>query len=382
MSTAQRLRPRVFLARPSAPGPGKRLAIKDLFDTAGLVTTYGSIIFRDHVPDQSAEAVLRLEAAGWANIGKTNLPEFAYGTTSHNQHFGDVPNPLSPERVAGGSSGGSAAALANGAAQAALGSDSGGSVRIPSACCGTLGFKPTYGLVSLEGCFPLAPTFDHAGPMARTVSGCTEMLAALAPTFSPTTLDSLDDIKVGVAWTAQADPLVRRRCEDAAALFPRRRTIDLPLAEEISPAFMREVAETHAELWAQHRSAYGQNMATKIERCLAVTDRQYELARRRRDEYRERLLEAFQTVDLLITPTLPCVAPPAATDELAIREQLIRFTFPFNATGAPALAIPCGRAEHGLPASLQLVGPPNHDSLVLAAGEALDQHASRTRLAG
>src|SRR6266511_625927 len=141
----------VFLARPERPAEGIPLAVKDLFDTAGLVTTYGSIMFADHVPEETAEAVRRLEAAGYVNVGKTNLHEFAYGTTSENPHFGTVPNPLAQGRIAGGSSGGSAAALAAGLADAALGTDSGGSIRIPSACCGVVGFKPTYDLVPADG---------------------------------------------------------------------------------------------------------------------------------------------------------------------------------------------------------------------------------------
>src|SRR5437773_9563535 len=162
----------IFLARPPEPGPGIRLAVKDLFDTAGLVTTYGSIVFADHVPSRTAEAVARLEAAGYADVGKTNLHEFAYGVTSENPPLGTVPNPVAPGRIAGGSSGGSAAALAAGLADAALGTDSGGSIRIPAAFCGIVGFKPSYGLVSLDGCWPLSPSYDHAGPMARTVGEC------------------------------------------------------------------------------------------------------------------------------------------------------------------------------------------------------------------
>ncbi|MET0562074.1 MAG: amidase, partial [Gaiellaceae bacterium] len=180
------------------------LAVKDLFDTAGLVTTYGSILFADHVPVETAEAVRRLEAAGYANVGKTNLHEFAFGTTSDNEHFGPVPNPRYPGRVAGGSSGGSAAALAAGLADAAIGTDSGGSIRIPASCCGIVGFKPTWGLVPLDGCFPLAPTFDHAGPMARDVPTCELMLAALVPGFEPRRIE-LEDVEVGVGWTELAD---------------------------------------------------------------------------------------------------------------------------------------------------------------------------------
>ncbi|MGH3131949.1 MAG: amidase, partial [Gaiellaceae bacterium] len=202
---------------------GVRLAVKDLFDTAGLATTYGSAIFADHVPAETAVAVRRLEAAGYAVVGKTNLHEFAYGTTSENPHFGTVPNPLAAGRLAGGSSGGNAAALAAGLCDAALGSDTGGSVRIPAACCGVVGLKTTYGLVPIEGCFPLAPSYDTVGPMARDVRGCASMMDALVENFEPRRIESLEELAVGVAWLGQADPLVRARVERAAACFPRRR---------------------------------------------------------------------------------------------------------------------------------------------------------------
>ncbi len=175
----------VFITELERSGDGPTLAIKDLFDTAGVRTTYGSAIYRDHVPAASAEAVVRLERAGYTSVGKANLHEFAWGITSENAHYGDVPNPLAPDRIPGGSSGGCAAALVAGLAEAALGTDSGGSIRIPAACCGVSGFKPTFGLVPLDGCFPLAPSFDTAGPMARDVIGCERMMAALAPGFRP-----------------------------------------------------------------------------------------------------------------------------------------------------------------------------------------------------
>src|SRR5207253_556200 len=162
----------IWLARPERPGPGTPVAVKDLLDTAGLETTYGSSIFVGHVPTRSAEAVLRLEAAGYAVAGKTNLHEFAYGISSQNAHFGTVPNPRHPGRLAGGSSGGSAAAIAAGEVELALGTDSGGSIRIPAAWCGIVGFKPTFDLVPVAGCFPLAPSYDPVRPMASTVDGC------------------------------------------------------------------------------------------------------------------------------------------------------------------------------------------------------------------
>src|SRR5215216_4864429 len=204
----------IFLARPEHPAEGIPLAVKDLFDTAGLTTTYGSALFADHVPARTAEAVRLLEEAGYANTGKTNLHEFAYGVTSENPHFGTVPNPLRAGRIAGGSSGGSAAALAAGLADAALGSDSGGSIRIPAAFCGVVGFKPTHGLVSLEGCWPLAPSYDHAGPMARTVAECAAMMAPLAGIDAAAV--ELEHVRVGVAtsWLRECDPLVAARVSE------------------------------------------------------------------------------------------------------------------------------------------------------------------------
>jgi aspartyl-tRNA(Asn)/glutamyl-tRNA(Gln) amidotransferase subunit A len=357
----------IFLARPAEPGPGTPLAVKDLFDTAGLVTTYGSAIFAGHVPHETAGAVRLLEDAGYANVGKTNLHEFAYGTTSENPHFGTVPNPLAPGRIAGGSSGGSAAALAAGLADAALGTDSGGSIRIPAACCGVVGLKPTYGLVPLDGCFPLAPSYDHAGPMARTVAGCEAILRALVPAFEPRALESLEELAVAVAWTELADPLVRARVEAAAALFPRRRTLDLPYPDDYA-LFMHDVAGVHRDLYAEHGELYGEGVAVKIERCLAVTEPVAAAAARRRADYRELLDELLAPFDLLVTPTIVCVAPPTGIGDHALRERLIRCTYPFDSTGAPALALPCGAAEDGLPASVQLVGRRGDDALVLAAG--------------
>src|SRR5436190_22279467 len=210
---------------PLQAGDKLTLAVKDLFDTAGIRTTYGSAIFRDHVPGGTATAVARLEAAGYVNVGKAHFHEFAWGITSENEHYGWVANPVAPGRIAGGSSGGSAAALAAALVDAALGTDSGGSIRIPAACCGVTGFKPTFGLVPLDGCFPLARSYDHAGPMARDVAGCERMMEALVPGFARTEV-AADDLAIGVAWTELADPLVRARVESAAALVPGARPLE------------------------------------------------------------------------------------------------------------------------------------------------------------
>jgi aspartyl-tRNA(Asn)/glutamyl-tRNA(Gln) amidotransferase subunit A len=325
-------------------------------------------VFADHVPDRTAEAVTRLESAGYTNVGKTNLHEFAYGVTSQNPHYGAVPNPTAPGRIAGGSSGGSAAALAAGLADAALGTDSGGSIRIPAACCAVVGLKPTFGLVPLDGVFPLAPTFDHAGPMARTVSGCARMMEALVPGFA---IPDPGELTVALAWTEACDPLVRARVEEAAALLEAK-PLDFPEPDDVGPAFMREVADVHRDLFAEHAESYGENVRTKIGRCLAVTDAEYEEAGRRRTDYRQRADEALDGFELLLVPTLSAVPPPVDVDELSVRRDLIRFTFPFNALGWPALALPVGTADEGLPTSIQLVGRPGDDGLVLAAGKALE----------
>ena len=365
----------IFLARPERPAEGPEriaLAVKDLFDTAGLITTYGSSIFAGHVPGASAEAVLRLEAAAYANVGKTNLHEFAYGITSQNPWFGTVPNPLRAGRLAGGSSGGSAAALAARLADAALGSDSGGSIRIPAACCGVVGFKPSHGLVPLDGCFPLAPSFDTAGPLARDVAGCAAMMGALAPGREARPIEALEEVQVGVAWTGAADPLVSERVEAAAALFPRRRALELPSADDCGPVFMREVAEVHRDLFAAESERYGHNVRTKVALAMDVGDAEHTRAVAARAAYRERMSEACHGVDLVLTPTLAFVAPGSDRSDLELRQATVRFTFPFNALGWPALALPCGLAEHGLPASVQLASPRGDDALVLAAGARLE----------
>ncbi|MBV8258189.1 MAG: amidase [Actinobacteria bacterium] len=359
----------IWLARPDEPAPGTPVAVKDLLDTAGLTTTYGSAIFAEHVPAESAEAVLRLEAAGYAVAGKTNLHEFAYGVTSQNAHYGTVPNPRFPGRLAGGSSGGSAAAIAAGDVELALGTDSGGSIRIPAAWCGVVGFKPTYGLVPERGCFPLAPSYDHVGPLASSVAGCEELLGALAPGFEPRRLQSPEEVRVAVAWTQEADPLVRERVEAVAERFPRRDNVDFPFPEpEENALFAREVADVHRALFPEHADEYDERVRTKIERCFEVTDGEVRAAERLRAEYRERAAEALDGFDLLLTPTQAFVAPPDGLDEREIRRGVIRFTYPFDCLGWPAIAVPCGAAEDRLPASVQLAAPQGQDALVLGAG--------------
>ncbi len=290
-------------------------------------------MFADHVPDETAPVVADLEARGWVNVGKTNLHEFAYGVTSQNLHYGVVPNPRHPSLTPGGSSGGSAAALVLGEADGALGTDTGGSIRIPAACCGIAGFKPTFGLLSSDGIFPLAPSFDHAGVLALDVAGCIELLGIDVPEVA------LADLSI------------------ASAL-----EIGFPTAESVAPAFMREVADVHRELYAEHAELYGENIRGKIESCLALTDAEYEAACRAREELRERAESAVGDHDLLTLPVLSCPVPPADCVEVEVRAAMTLYTFPFNALGWPALAI----------GPVQVVGRPGTDALVLAAGLALE----------
>jgi Asp-tRNA(Asn)/Glu-tRNA(Gln) amidotransferase A subunit family amidase len=213
--------------------------------------------------------------------------------------------------------------------------------------------------------------------MARSVTECAAMMRALADGFEPMTIESLEEVEVGVAWLELADPLVEARVREASELFPRRREIDFPLAEQISRVFMREVADVHRNLFAEFADSYGDNVRTKVERCLAVTDSEYERALAAREALRDRAESALGGLDLVLTPTLGFVAPPLPVSDLEIREATIRLTIPFNTLGWPALALPCGPADDGLPASLQIAGPPGSDALVLAVGEFVER-ASRS----
>jgi aspartyl-tRNA(Asn)/glutamyl-tRNA(Gln) amidotransferase subunit A len=208
--------------------------------------------------------------------------------------------------------------------------------------------------------------------MARDVDGCERMLAALAPGFEPATLDALSDVRVGVASLDRAEPLVRERVLAAAARFPDRRDVEVPSHADTYPAFTREAGAVHAPLFAEHRALYGEDVAAKVERALRIGDDEAAAGAQERERYRERIAALFDAVDLVLTPTLMMVAPPTGVGDRALREDVIELTFPWNVVGAPALALPCGPAELGLPASVQLVGRPGDDALVLAAGRLLE----------
>ncbi len=360
----------IWITRLEAAGTGQRVAVKDLFDTAGIRTTYGSVVFGDHVPNSTADAVERLERAGYTTVGKANLHEFAFGITSQNPHYGTVPNPRFPGRTAGGSSGGSAAALVAGEAELGLGTDTGGSIRIPAACCEVVGFKPSFGLVAMTGCFPLAPTFDHGGPLAPDVAGCIRAMEVLGSVDVPI-LDSLAELRIGHCWLDRAEP-------EVAAVVDRVVTalgfdaVPIPLPTGVFPAFRAEIADVHRDLFSSNQGAYGENVRAKVAACLEVTAGQTAAARDQRERYRVDFEQAMTGCDLLVAPTLPIVPPLAERNELEVRERMTELTFPLNATGAPALALPCGRTDAGLPVSLQVIGRPGADGLVLAASAKIE----------
>ena len=241
-----------------------------------------------------------------------------------------------------------------------------------------VGFKPTWGLVPADGVFALAPSFDTVGPMARSVSACAAAMSALAGLPGAPAVNVRD----ALAWTELADPLVRARVEEAAALLPDVEHVDFPLPGDLNPAFQVEAAEVHRELFTPSSSP--STPASTATTCAASSRPRSRWARTavaaslaEREAYRERALEALDGFDVLLTPTMPMVAPPVGIGDLALRERMISLTRPFNALGWPALALPCGPAEDGLPASLQIAARPGEDALVLAVGEAIEERLPR-----
>ena len=343
------------------PGPlhGKRLLVKDLIDTAGIRTTYGSKVYADHVPAETAPAVTRLVAAGAVLVGKANLHEFAWGVTSQNPWYGTVQNPLHPGRTAGGSSGGNAAALAAGLCDLGLGTDTGCSVRLPAACCGVVGLKPSWGRISTAGVFPLCPTFDTVGPMARTVAEVAVMWSVL--TGEPTPEARLRGLTVGLLTRppsvgGPAEPENRaaeRYVEELERLGARVVQAEIPEPpEDTWPLFMFEAAASHRATFPSRSGEYGDNVRGKLELAQAVTPPAAERARESVRRWR-----GFRPpVDLYVSPVVGREPPPVDCDELEVRLPLTAFLRPFNVLGWAALAI----------GDLQLVAP--DDETVLSAG--------------
>jgi aspartyl-tRNA(Asn)/glutamyl-tRNA(Gln) amidotransferase subunit A len=334
---------------PRGPLAGVPLAVKDIFDTAGVRTTYGSSIFADHVPKRTAAAVARLEAAGAIVVGKTNLHEFAWGVTSRNPHWGTVANPALPGRVAGGSSGGTAAALADHLATIGLGTDTGGSVRIPAACCGVVGFKPAYGDVSRSGVFPLAPSFDTVGPMARTVTEAALVDSVL--TGRPCPVPHLAGLRVGVlAETGIEDALTDLGARVEQAHLPER-------GADLMAAFEAECAVTHMPWFPRERERYGPDRQVKLDAAQEITVVRWRRGRADLREFRRRARSEMR-FDVLVGPVMDIDPPPVDCWEPDVRAAMTGWTRPFNFLGWPAIAI----------GGLQIAGP-DRDKVLAAALE-------------
>lgn len=392
------------MARGGWRGPlhGIPVAVKDLLAMKGTVTTSGSRILADHVTDHDAAAVERLRAAGAVIVGKTRLSEFAYWPGSTNPHYGPTPNPRDPTRDAGGSSSGSAAAVARGMVYAALGTDTGGSIRIPAALCGVVGLKPTFGRASLHGCGTLAWSLDHVGPLARSVEDAALVLAAIAgpdprdartrsaPPFAAA--DSTGDpaegarrsraglsgLRVGVPGDLHlGEPLqdavarswarANRALEQAGATLVQIDLDEMHLLRQVALLTLcMEAAAHHAPMLRTHYDDYGECCRGRLVAAFTFSAQDFLGAQRLRHWIRGRWDAACRHVDLLSLPCQPGVAPlldmRASTD----------FTNLFNALGWPAISVPCGYGEHCLPLAVQLVAKPWDEATLLRAARAVD----------
>jgi aspartyl-tRNA(Asn)/glutamyl-tRNA(Gln) amidotransferase subunit A len=368
------------------PLHGIPIAHKDNVSTAGVRTTSGSQIFADNVPEVDAEIVWRLERAGAVMIGKTGMHELAYGVTSINPHYGPVRNPHDPARVAGGSSGGSAAAVADGMCFLATGTDTGGSLRIPASFCGVVGVKPTYGLVSRDGIQPLGLTLDHVGPLAATVRDAALALSCMSGReFEIEHEPSLAGLIIGMPedfFFDDADPEVSHAvkhaaeaCIHAGAHIEHVTVPDMDLLNAVSRTITLAEAAAVFEPWASQRTDFGEDVLALLDQGRMLPATAYVNAQRLRRELIGAFRGLLETVDLLLTPATPTPAPliEASGDIRLIATKLVRG---MNVIGFPALAMPCGKTQSGLPIGLQLIAAPWRDAELLNAAAALEEGLS------
>ena len=381
------------------PLHGAPLALKDLFDTQGVRTTAGGKFFAERLPEADSIVWQRLSAAGAILLGKLNMHEWALGVTTINPHYGTCKNPWALDRITGGSSGGSGAALAAQLCLGSMGSDTGGSIRIPSSLCGTVGLKPTYGRVSVRGVIPLSWNLDHTGPMGRRVRDVALLLQAVAG-YDPDDAFSVnaptDDygaaLEGGVrGWRvalatgshfADADAEVLSAVREAARAFEQLGATvvetEFPGGQEawaangiMTPA---DAAAYHRERLQTRPEGFGADLLKRLQRGASFSSTEYALARHTQSRLRRQFEKFFDGFDLLLTPTTPIPAPVAeGLNSVETAPVLTRFVAPFNLTGLPALSLPCGFTESGLPIGLQIVSHPWAEARVLRAGYAFEQ---------
>ena len=379
------------------PLHGVPIALKDLFDTAGVRTTAASGVFKDRIPAEDAEVVRRLKAAGAVLLGKTNMHEFAFGGTSIVSYFGAVHNPWEPSHIAGGSSGGSAAALAAELCYGALGSDTAGSIRLPASHCGVVGLKPTYGLVSTRGVIPLSWSLDHVGPMARTVADTALLLQVIAgydeqettseeikiPDYAQALRTNVSSLRIGTPrefFFADLDPEIDAAMKEALSVLGKLSAgiRDVPLQANTMET-LRDVVRA-AEAYAYHREyvakspeLYQPLTLKRIQAGANVTTPAYIQGRRDLAQVRRTAGKWLASVDVLVTPTLP-IPPPAISDPHADDIlPAVRNTSPFDVNGWPAISLPCGFTSRGLPLGLQIIGPHGGEAVVLRLAHAYEQ---------
>lgn len=393
------------IAAGSYRGPlhGVPLGIKDLYDLAGSPTTMGSKILRDNLAAKDATVVAKLKQAGAVILGKHNLHEFAFGITTENPHYGNTRNPWNVDRVPGGSSGGTAAAIAAGLCAGGLGSDTGASIRAPASFCGIVGFKPTYGRASRAGVLPLAWSLDHVGPMARSVADCALLLQAIADydpadpgsanvpvaDFSSGLEQGVRGLRIGIPreyFFDVVEPDVERLVREAVSVLEGLgasvEEVSLPHVQHAQVAgnvIMSSEAAAWHQAWLRERpSDYGADVLARMRGGLLVRAVEYLAAQQMRALIQQDFAAAFQHVDVVVGPTVPIVAPPIGRTfeaggplNVAPRSIANRATVPCNLTGMPAISVPCGFSD-GLPVGLQIMGRAFAEQVVLRVAAAYE----------
>jgi aspartyl-tRNA(Asn)/glutamyl-tRNA(Gln) amidotransferase subunit A len=393
------------LAKSFDRGPlhGIPVAVKDVFCTKGVRTTCGSKPFADHVPDRDAAVVEKLEAAGAVIAGKTNMHELAFGITSNNPRFGAVRNPWDPERIPGGSSGGSGAAVAGGMVFMAMGSDTGGSIRIPASFCGTVGLKPTFGRVSRYGVMPLDFSLDHMGPLTRTVRDAALTLNAIAgydpreETSSrepvadslPAPRVSIRDVRIGLPenfYFEKLDPEVEQAVQGVAKIAESLgarvvpvRVPDINALNIIGRVILQSEAAALMEPYMSRRKDFGADVLTLLDQGRLLSASDYVNAQRLRRLKQQEFRALWRQADCLFTPTTPTAAPRIGQMTIQVGPQMedvrlasTRLVRAINVLGLPALSIPCGFDRQGMPIGLQIIGRPFSEPLLLRVAAALE----------
>lgn len=391
---------RLRAGAPCGPLHGVPLAHKDMFHRAGQVTSCGSRMRLDDIQLRTAPVLTRLDAAGAITLGRLNLSEFALGPTGQNAHYGRACNPWRLDVITGGSSSGSAAAVAAGLAYGALGSDTGGSIRLPAALCGVAGLKPSQGRVSAADIMALSPSMDCVGPLARSVSDLALMFGVIAdnaptpPLWAAAALadrPSLQGVRIGIPAASQDGDL---DAEVEGALVAGRTALEglgaqcvavpLPdldhLCEMANFVSMFEAARTHASDLAERPQDYGPQVRARLRNAQAITESDYAHALEERPRLIQIMMSIFETCDLIQMPVLGITPPSMADVDVDEGPQLsrmiaslTRYTRPISYLGLPALAQPIGFTRAGLPLAMQWVGPPLAEAAVLAAGQALER---------